>query len=81
MVCQDRIVWDCGDTSTTRQNSSLGIGHICTPSHNCVHHGTVTLFTARDYLQGRLINSSTMENCIGGCSEIGSPACCLEAAC
>ncbi|NCE88410.1 IS630 family transposase [Pseudomonas sp. Q1] len=35
----------------------LGIGHIRTKSHDYIRHGTVTLFTALDYLQGRLISS------------------------
>lgn len=35
----------------------LGFGHIRTQSHDYVRHGTVTLFTALDYLQGCLISS------------------------
>jgi hypothetical protein len=35
----------------------LGIGHIRTQSHDYVRHGTVTLSTALDYLQGHLISS------------------------
>ena len=41
----------------TQPGLPLGIGHIRTQSHDYVRHGTVTLFTALDYLQGRLISS------------------------
>lgn len=39
----------------TQPGLPLGIGHIRTQSHDYVRHGTVTLFTALDYLQGCLI--------------------------
>jgi hypothetical protein len=35
----------------------LSIGHIRTQTHDYVRHGTLTLFAAMDYLQGRLISS------------------------
>ena len=41
----------------TQPGLPLGIGHIRTQSHDYVRHGTVTLFAALDYLQGRLISS------------------------
>ena len=41
----------------TQPGLPLGIGHIRTQSHDYVRHGTVTLFTALDYLQGHLISS------------------------
>ncbi|WP_420902694.1 IS630 family transposase [Pseudomonas proteolytica] len=41
----------------TQPGLPLGIGHIRTQSHDYVRHGTVRLFTALDYLQGRLISS------------------------
>lgn len=34
-----------------------GIGHIQTKSHDYTRHGTVTLFAALDYIQGKLISS------------------------
>ena len=40
----------------TQPGLPLGIGHIRTQSHDYIRHGTVTLFTALDYLQGRLIS-------------------------
>ena len=40
----------------TQPGLPLGIGHIRTQSHDYVRHGTVTLFTALDYLQGHLIS-------------------------
>nr|AAD50977.1 IS870-like transposase [Pseudomonas savastanoi pv. glycinea] len=41
----------------TQLGLPLGIGHIRTQSHDYIRHGTVTLFTALDYLEGRLISS------------------------
>ncbi|SOS33903.1 hypothetical protein CFBP6411_02546 [Pseudomonas syringae group genomosp. 3] len=41
----------------TRPGLPLGIGHIRTQSHDYIRHGTVTLFTALDYLEGKLISS------------------------
>lgn len=34
-----------------------GIGHIKTHTHDYVRHGTVTLFAALNYLEGKLITS------------------------
>ncbi|WP_237249835.1 IS630 family transposase, partial [Pseudomonas syringae] len=36
---------------------SWDISHIRTQSHDYIRHGTVTLFTALDYLEGKLISS------------------------
>ncbi|PIH78504.1 IS630 family transposase, partial [Pseudomonas syringae pv. actinidiae] len=41
----------------TQPGLPLGIGHIRTQSHDYIRHGTVTLFTALDYLEGKLISS------------------------
>lgn len=44
----------------TQPGLSLGIGYIQTKSHYYTRrHGTVTLFAALDYLQGKLISVST----------------------
>jgi hypothetical protein len=41
----------------TQPGLPLGIGYIRTQPHDYIRHGTVTLFTALDYLQRRLISS------------------------
>lgn len=41
----------------TQPGLPLGIGHIRTHTHDYIRHGTVTLFTALNYLEGRLISS------------------------
>ena len=41
----------------TQPGLTLGIGHVRTQSHDYIRHGTVTLFTALDYLQAHLIRS------------------------
>jgi transposase len=40
----------------TQLGLPVGIGHIRTQSHDYMRHGTVTLFTALDYLKARLIS-------------------------
>ena len=39
----------------TQPGLPLGIGHIRTKTHDYVRHGTLTLFAALDYLEGKLI--------------------------
>lgn len=41
----------------TQPGLPLGIGYIRTKTHDYVRHGTLTLFAAMEYLQGRLIRS------------------------
>ncbi len=45
----------CQALERTQPGLPLGIGHIRTKTHDYVRHGTLTLFAALDYLQGKLI--------------------------
>ena len=41
----------------TQPGLPLGIGHIKTTTHDYIRHGTLTLFAALNYLEGKLITT------------------------
>ena len=43
-------------SSPTRPGLPLGVGHIKTRTHDYIRHGTLTLFAALNYLDGKLIS-------------------------
>ena len=45
----------CQALERTQPGLPLGIGHIKTKTHDYVRHGTLTLFAALNYLDGKLI--------------------------
>lgn len=45
----------CQALERTQPGLPLGIGHICTKTHDYKRHGTITLFAALNYLEGKLI--------------------------
>src|SRR5437868_9105785 len=45
----------CQALERTQPGLPLGIGHIRTKTHDYVRHGTLTLFAALNYLEGKLI--------------------------
>ena len=44
----------CQALERTQPGLPLGIGHIRTRTHDCIRHGTVTLFAALSYLSGKV---------------------------
>src|SRR5437016_14373198 len=42
-------------SSAPKPGLPLGIGHIKTKTHDYIRHGTLTLFAALNYLEGKLI--------------------------
>ena len=40
----------------TQPDLPLGMGHIATETHDYYRHGTITLFAALNYLDGKLIS-------------------------
>ena len=65
MLCCDEKT-QCQALERTQPGLPLGRGHIRTRTHDYIRHGTVTLFAALSYLEGKLIyrtsiapNSST----------------------
>jgi hypothetical protein len=45
----------CQALERTQPGLPLGIGHIRTKTHDYKRHGTITLFAALNYLEGKLI--------------------------
>jgi transposase len=53
LCCDEKS--QCQALERTQPGLPLGIGHIRTKTHDYVRHGTVTLFAALNYLEGKLI--------------------------
>jgi transposase len=53
LCCDEKS--QCQALERTQPGLPLGIGHIRTKTHDYVRHGTLTLFAALDYLEGKLI--------------------------
>ena len=54
MLCCDEKT-QCRALERTQPGLPLGRGHIRTQTHDYIRHGTVTLFAALSYLEGKLI--------------------------
>lgn len=48
----------CQALERTQPGLPLGIGHIRTQTHDYIRHGTVTLFAALNYLDGRILSTT-----------------------
>ncbi len=55
LCCDEKS--QCQALERTQPGLPLGIGHIKTTTHDYVRHGTLTLFAALNYLQGKLITT------------------------
>ena len=53
LYCDEKS--QCQALERTQPGLPLGIGHIRTKTHDYVRHGTLTLFAALNYLEGKLI--------------------------
>jgi transposase len=53
LCCDEKS--QCQALERTQPGLPLGIGHICTRTHDYKRHGTITLFAALNYLEGKLI--------------------------
>lgn len=53
LCCDEKS--QCQALERTQPGLPLGIGHIRTRTHDYIRHGTITLFAALNYLNGRLI--------------------------
>ena len=54
LCCDEKS--QCQALERTQPGLPLGIGHIRTKTHDYLRHGTLTLFAALNYLEGRLIS-------------------------
>ena len=55
LCCDEKS--QCQALERTQPGLPLGVGHIRTATHDYIRHGTLTLFAALDYLQGKLITT------------------------
>lgn len=54
LCCDEKC--QCQALERTQPGLPLGIGHIKTATHDYVRHGTVTLFAALNYLEGKIVS-------------------------
>ncbi len=54
LCCDEKS--QCQALERTQPGLPLGIGHIRTQTHDYIRHGTITLFAALNYLEGKLIS-------------------------
>jgi transposase len=55
LCCDEKT--QCQALERTQPGLPLGIGHIKTATHDYIRHGTLTLFAALNYLEGKLITT------------------------
>ena len=56
LCCDEKS--QCQALERTQPGLPLGIGHIRTKTHDYTRHGTVTLFAALNYLEGKILHQS-----------------------
>jgi transposase len=60
LCCDEKS--QCQALERTQPGLPLGIGHINTATHDYIRHGTLTLFAALNYLDGKLITTITPQH-------------------
>ena len=60
LCCDEKS--QCQALERTQPGLPLGIGHIRTRTHDYIRHGTITLFAAMNYLNGRLITRTEQKH-------------------
>ena len=40
----------------------MGVGHVCTQTHDYIRHGTLTLFAALSYLDGKILSQTAAQH-------------------
>ena len=56
LCCDEKS--QCQALERTQPGLPLGVGHVCTATHDYIRHGTVTLFAALSYLDGKIISQT-----------------------
>lgn len=54
LCCDEKS--QCQALERTQPGLPLGMGHICTRTHDYERHGTITLFAALSYLEGKILS-------------------------
>jgi transposase len=60
LCCDEKS--QCQALERTQPGLPLGIGHIRTRTHDYTRHGTVTLFAALNYLDGRILSTAAAQH-------------------
>jgi transposase len=60
LCCDEKS--QCQALERTQPGLPLGIGHIRTRTHDYIRHGTVTLFAALNYLDGRILSTTAEQH-------------------
>jgi transposase len=56
LCCDEKS--QCQAIERTQPGLPLGVGHVCTATHDYIRHGTLTLFTALSYLDGKILSQT-----------------------
>jgi transposase len=56
LCCDEKS--QCQALERTQPGLPLGIGHVRTRTHDYIRHGTITLFAAMNYLDGRILSTT-----------------------
>lgn len=56
LCCDEKS--QCQALERTQPGLPLGMGHVCTATHDYIRHGTLTLFAALSYLDGKIISQT-----------------------
>jgi hypothetical protein len=68
VLCCDKKS-QCHALERTQPGLPLGVGHIRTKTHNYTRHGTITLFAALSYLDGKIFGQ-TARQCLGSMTDL-----------
>ena len=60
LCCDEKS--QCQALERTQPGRPLGLGHIRTRTHDYIRHGTVTLFAARSYLDGKILSRTAEQH-------------------
>lgn len=60
LCCDEKS--QCQALERTQPGLPLGVGHICTATHDYIRHGTLTLFAALSYLDGKIISQTAQRH-------------------
>lgn len=60
LCCDEKS--QCQALERSQPGLPLGLGHIRTRTHDYIRHGTVTLFAALNYLDGRILSTTAKQH-------------------
>ena len=60
LCCDEKS--QCQALERTQPGLPLGVGHICTRTHDYTRHGTITLFAALSYLDGKILSQTGVQH-------------------